>query len=85
MSIEGLFIREFTNRWAIYNRSGKERKIYLPEKVSGVESGVENKHWHTIPDLDGEIHLKSESGLETLPTADVNADGVVNILDLVAV
>ena len=58
VSIEGLFIREFTNGWAVYNRSGKERRIYLPEKVSAVESGVENKHWHTIPDLDGEIYLK---------------------------
>ncbi|RKU36050.1 hypothetical protein C6496_14245 [Candidatus Poribacteria bacterium] len=85
VSIEGLFIREFTNGWAVYNRSGKERKIYLPEKVSGVASSVENKHWHTIPDLDGEIYLKSESGLETSPTADVNGDGTVNILDLVAV
>ena len=58
VSIEGLFIREFTNGWAVYNRSGKERTIYLPEKVSAVESGVENKHWHTIPDVDGEIYLK---------------------------
>ena len=32
-------------------------------------------------DLDGEIYLKAE----TPPTADVNADGTVNILDLVAV
>ena len=85
VAIEGLFIREFTNGWAVYNRSGKERKIYLPEKVSAVVSGVENKHWHTIPDLDGEIYLKSESGLETPPTVDVNGDGTVNILDLVAV
>ena len=84
-TIEGLFIREFTNGWAVYNRSGKSRMIQLPEKVSGVESGVENKRWHTIPDLDGEIYLKAESGLETAPTADVNADGVVNILDLVIV
>ena len=38
---------------------------------------------HTIPDLDGEIYLKS--GLQTAPTADVNGDGTVNILDLVAV
>ena len=38
-----------------------------------------------LSDLDGEIYLKSESGLETAPTADVNADGVVNILDLVLV
>ena len=81
VSIEGMFIREFTNGWAVYNRSGKARQIYLPEKVSAVASGVEDKHWHTVPDLDGEIYLKSE----TAPTADVNADGVVNILDLVIV
>ena len=83
--IEGLFIREFTNGWAVYNRSGKDRLIKLPEKGTGFASGVENKLWHTIGDLDGEIYLKSESGLETPPTTDVNADGIVNILDLVAV
>ena len=58
VTIEGLFIREFTNGWSVYNRSGKPRMIQLPEKVSGVASGVENKRWHTIPDLDGEIYLK---------------------------
>ena len=83
ITINGLFIREFTNGWAVYNRSGKERLIQLPEKVSGVESGIENKRWHTIPDLDGEIYLKS--GLKTPPTGDVNSDSVVNVLDLVAV
>lgn len=80
---EGLFIREFTNGWAIYNRSGKPQDIQLSEEVSGWASGVKNKRWHTLPDLDGEIYLKS--GLETAPTADVNEDGVVNILDLVVV
>ncbi len=83
IAIEGLFIREFTNGWAVYNRSGKDRLIQLPEEVSGVESSIENNRWHTIPDLDGEIYLKS--GLKTPPTGDVNSDGVVNILDLVAV
>ncbi len=82
---DGIFIREYTNGWAVYNRSGKEQNIQLPEEVSGWASGVKNKRWHTIPDLDGEIYLKSESGLETSPPADVNADGVVNILDLVVV
>ena len=86
---EGLFIREYTNGWAVYNRSGKARKIQLPEKVSAVASGIENKRWHTLPDLDGEIYLKT--GLETSPTrqtapaVDVNEDGIVNILDLVVV
>ena len=82
---EGLFIREFTNGWAVYNRSGKEQQIEFPEAVSGVASGVEEKRVHVLPDLDGEIYLKSESGLETAPTVDVNGDGVVNIFDLVVV
>ena len=86
---EGLFIREFTNGWAVYNRSGKPQDIQLPEAVSGWSSGVKNKRWHTVPNLDGEIYLKAE--LETPPTGqtapavDVNEDGVVNILDLVIV
>ena len=82
-AIDGVFIREFTNGWAVYNRSGKERKIYLPEKVSAVASDVKNKHWHTIPDLDGEIYLKQIAS--PADVNDVNGDGVVNILDLVAV
>lgn len=81
--IDGLFIREFTGGWAVYNRSGKERLIQLPEKVRGWHSGVEEKRWHTIPDLDGEIYLKNVTLGKHL--ADVNADGVVNILDLVIV
>ena len=63
--IEGVFIREFANGWAVYNRSGKEQNIYLPEKVSGVASGVQNKHWHILPDLDGEIYLKRTAPLDT--------------------
>ena len=77
---DGLFIREFTNGWAVYNRSGKEQRIQLPEEVSGWASGIENRYWHTIPDLDGEIYLKKNH----IP-ADVNRDGGVNILDLVIV
>ena len=82
---EGLFIREFTNGWAVYNRSGKKQEIELPQEVSGWSSGVKDKRRHTLADLDGEIYLKAKSGLETPPTADVNADGIVNILDLVVV
>ena len=89
----GIFIREFTNGWAVYNRSGKSRKIQLPEKVSGVASGVENKRWHTIPDLDGEIYLKmtptSEpkraDPVEIIPAWDVNEDGSINKTDLLLV
>ncbi|MDE0014275.1 MAG: leucine-rich repeat domain-containing protein [Candidatus Poribacteria bacterium] len=57
--IEGIFIREYTNGWAVYNRSGKEQQIELPEKVSGVASGVTEKRSHVLPDLDGEIYLKT--------------------------
>ena len=76
----GLFIREFTNGWAVYNRSGNAQDIQLPIQVTGVESGITSRT-HTVPDLDGEIYLKQESGI----SADVNSDGVVNIQDLVIV
>lgn len=77
--IQGLFIREFEEGWVVHNRSGQSQQIRLPERCNGWSSGVENKHWHTLPDLDGEIYLKIP------PTMDINGDGIVNILDLVAV
>lgn len=76
---DGLFVREFTNGWAVYNRSGETQEIRLPEQAMGVESGLRNT-LHTIPDLDGEIYLKSKTDRH-----DVNDDGTVNILDLVMV
>ncbi|MCE2415048.1 leucine-rich repeat domain-containing protein [Candidatus Poribacteria bacterium] len=76
---DGLFIREFTNGWAVYNRSGAPQAIQLSEQATGVESGLRNT-LHILPDLDGEIYLK-----RTTDSHDVNADGIVNILDLVAV
>ena len=78
-NIKGLFIREFTNGWAVYNRSGVAQTISLPQETTGVSSQTTNTE-HTIPDLDGEIYLKS-----TGEVADLNRDGVVNILDLVLV
>ena len=75
---EGLFIREFTNGWAVYNRSGKAQEIRLSIQTTGVESGI-TSFKHTVPDLDGEMYLKTEVN------ADVNGDGVVNIQDLVIV
>ena len=72
---EGLFIREFTNGWAVYNRSGKARKIQLPEEVSGVTSGKKNKRWHILPDLDGEIYLKERFlSMEVKDDATVDTD-----------
>ena len=53
----GFFIREFTNGWAVYNRSGKAQKIQLIESATGVASGITGTS-HTVPDLDGEIYLK---------------------------
>ena len=95
VKIQGLYIREFDLGYAVYNRSGKQRRIQLPEKVSGFSSGVEDKLWHTIGDLDGEIYLKPiPMGIGKAPEvlevpeanpADLNADGAVNILDLVIV
>ncbi|MYC77061.1 hypothetical protein F4X10_14955 [Candidatus Poribacteria bacterium] len=76
---EGVFIREFTNGWAVYNRSGKKQEIDLPENATGWQSGQRNIT-HVVDDLDGEIYLKS-----VVPAEDVNSDGIVNILDLVRV
>ncbi len=53
----GLFIREFTNGWVIYNRSGKAQKIQLREPATSVTSGITGTS-HIVPDLDGEIYLK---------------------------
>ena len=75
---DGVFIREFTNGWAVYNRSGREQEISLPIQTTGVASGI-TSFKHTVPDLDGEMYLKTEVN------SDVNGDGVVNIQDLVIV
>ena len=79
--IEGLYIREFTNGWAVYNRSGKAQTITLLSSTTPVSDRGDNAAsiTHLVPDLDGEIYLKSRS------FADVNGDGKVNILDLVQV
>ena len=75
---DGLYIREYTNGWAVYNRSGEAQEISLPMETTGVASGITATQ-HTLPDLDGEMYLK------TGVTADVNGDGIVNIQDLVIV
>ena len=53
---EGVFIREFTNGWAVYNRSGSTQEISLAENVTGVASGQAGTT-HRLADLDGEIYL----------------------------
>ena len=55
--VEGLFIREFTNGWAVYNRSGKTSEIQLPKPATGIHSNIRSTT-HRLHDLDGEIYLK---------------------------
>ncbi len=78
--IPGLFIREFTNGWAVYNRSGAPHVITFPERVQSVRSGLQHTQ-HAVPDLDGDMFLR----VAPVIPADVNGDGTVNILDLVIV
>ena len=77
---EGLFIREYTNGWAVYNHSGSPQVIRLPEETQGVASGLAGTE-HALRDLDGEIYLRAAPA----NPADVNGDGVVNVFDLVLV
>ena len=77
---EGLYIREFTNGWAVYNHSGSAQVITLPEEVQGVASRMMGTE-HALPNLDGEMYLR----VKPVNPADVNGDGVVNILDLTLV
>ena len=77
-NIDGLFIREFTNGWAVYNRSGKTQAISLPRPSIGVSSNKEDIT-HLLPDLDGEIYLRKGKPY------DLNRDGIINILDLILV
>ena len=79
-NIEGLFIREFTNGWAVYNRSGQAQTISLPRLATAVGNGdLRSSTTHLLPDLDGEIYLRVGKPF------DINTDGVVNVLDLIIV
>ena len=79
--IESLYIREFTNGWAVYNRSGEPQTITLPTSATPVSDRTDSgpSTTHQLPNHDGEIYLKVKN------PADVNGDWVVNILDLVQV
>ena len=77
-NINGLFIREFTNGWAVYNRSGKIQPITLPRVSTGVSSNKQDIT-HLLPDLDGEIYLRIGKPF------DLNRDGTINILDLILI
>ena len=75
--VPGLYIREFTNGWAVYNHSGAPQPLIFSDDVQGVSSGWEGTH-HVVPNLDGEIYLRLKAELP----GDINGDGIVNILDL---
>ena len=80
-SFKGLFIREFTHGWAVYNRSGQPQTISLSESATPVSDRGNNaaSQTHLLPDLDGEIYLKLPSPY------DLNRDGTINVLDLILV
>ena len=77
---DGLYIREFTNGWAVYNQSGEAQVVTLPEEVQSTANGLVNTE-HAVLNIDGDIFLK----VETANPADLNGDGIVNILDLTLV
>ena len=77
---DGLYIRKFTNGWAVYNHSGAAQVVTLPEEVRSVASGLSNTE-HSLLNLDGDIFLKLPSALPGY----INGDGIVNILDLTLV
>ena len=79
--IESLYIREFTNGWAVYNRSGESQTITLPASAFPVSDRIDSgpSTTHQLPNLNGEIYLKSSVFY------DQNGDGVLNVLDLIVV
>ena len=56
----GLYIREFTNGWALYNRSSISVNVELPDVTAAISTGKYD-YIHTVPSLDGEIFLKSHT------------------------
>ena len=56
----GLYIREFTNGWALYNRSSISINVELPDVTVAISTGKYD-FIHTVPSLDGEIFLKSHA------------------------
>lgn len=59
-NVEGLFIREFSKGWAVYNRSGVTQSVVFKENVTAFEK-KEKAISHKIPNYDGEIFLKEIS------------------------
>ena len=54
--IEGLFVREFTNGYAFYNRSGAARIVSFEDELMAVSTKNFASN-HEIQNLDGEIFI----------------------------
>ena len=68
--IEGLFIREFDNGYAVYNRSGAEQTVPLDNEHVAISTG-HISDMHLLGNLDGEIYLHNiKSGHTPLETMD---------------
>jgi len=63
-NIKGLFLREFENGFAVYNRSGCRQNLDFSQEVIGVHSDNRNVS-HQVADFDGEIFLKCSGGKHT--------------------
>ena len=75
--IEQLYIREFTNGWAVYNQSGGAQVVTLPDEVQSVANGLVNTE-HAVLNIDSDIFFRTASK----NPGDVNGDGIVNVFDL---
>ena len=58
--VTGLFIREFENGWAVYNRSGTTQIITFDAPVTSV-SAKKRQLRYQISDFDGDIFLKTDT------------------------
>ena len=68
--IEGLYIREFTNGWAVYNQSGEAQVVTLPDEVQSVANGLVNTE-HAVLNIDGDIFLRTAPKIRRMSTGTV--------------
>ncbi len=55
---EGLSVRDFTNGYSVYNRSGRSQIISLGGELTAVSTGRVSLT-HELDNLDDEIYLRS--------------------------
>ena len=78
-AIPGLYIREYTNGWAVFNHTWAPQRVRLPEAAQSAANGSEGRE-HALEAIDGDIYLRIRPS-----HPDVNGDGVVHVFDLVLV